>query len=152
MAVTTRRAAGMALAAFVVAAMAGAAAQERDFVPVTDAAKRMWPPCHRFQRDAGGHRHVGRDEPRQVGLADVAADFERAVATGQVERRFDRGRQVWELRTDTQSLGGVEPRLADHGSEIPTGCRDLVEGERCIGPQLVEVAAGRHFDPAPSGG
>ena len=87
MTVTTRRAAGLALAALVVAALAGAAAQERDFVPVTDAmlvdpAPGDW---LSWRRTVNGWGYSPLDEVNRDNVGDLSMVWTRALAPGRSE-------------------------------------------------------------------
>ncbi len=87
MTVTTRRAAGLALAALVVAALAGAAAQERDFVPVTDAMLSDPAPGDwlSWRRTVNGWGYSPLDEVNRDNVGDLRMVWTRALAPGRSE-------------------------------------------------------------------
>ena len=87
MAVTTRRAAGMALAAFVGAAMAGAVAQERDFVPVTDVMLADPAPGDwlSWRRTVNGWGYSPLDQVDRTNVGDLRMVWTRALAPGRSE-------------------------------------------------------------------
>ena len=87
MMMTARRAAGVVLAALVVAAMAGAAAQERDFVPVTDAVLADPAPGDwlSWRRTVNGWGYSPLDQVNRDNVGDLRMVWTRALAPGRSE-------------------------------------------------------------------